>query len=62
MQLNQRGWRENEPEEPAMERPRVLQEVVGLLEGAGYPRSQIAERTHLHVPDLERLLRLPASR
>ena len=58
MQLNQRGWRESEPEEPALERPRMLQEVIALLEGAGHPRSQIAERVHLHVPDLERLLGL----
>lgn len=58
MQLNKRGWRENEPDEPIMERPRVLQEVVQLLERAGFPRSRVAERVCLHVPDLERLLAL----
>ncbi|HEX8212554.1 MAG TPA: XRE family transcriptional regulator [Longimicrobium sp.] len=62
MQLNKRGWRENEPEEPPMERPQVLREVVQLLEGAGYPRARIAESVHLHTPDLERLLLLPVSR
>lgn len=62
MQLNKRGWRENEPEEPTMERPRVLREVIHLLERAGYPRSQVAERVHLHVPDLVGLLGLPALR
>jgi Zn-dependent peptidase ImmA (M78 family)/DNA-binding XRE family transcriptional regulator len=56
MQLNKRGWRENEPEEPLMERPRILREVVQLLEKAGYPRAQIAERVQLHTTDLERLL------
>lgn len=60
MQLNQRGWRESEPEEPAMERPGVLREVIVLLEEAGYPRTKIAERVNLHMPDLERLLGLEA--
>ena len=45
-----------------MERPRVLQEVIHLLEQAGIPRSQVAERVHLHAPDFEELLRLPAPR
>ena len=59
MQLNKRGWREDEPEEPIMERPRMLQEVVELLERSGYARAQIAEGVHLHVSDLEGFLALP---
>ena len=58
MQLNQRGWRENEPAEPRMERPRLLREVIALLEEAGHPRESVAATVHLHVPDFERLLRL----
>jgi Zn-dependent peptidase ImmA (M78 family) len=59
MQLNKRGWREVEPEEPTMEHPRMLQDVIALLERLGYPRVQIAERVHLHLADLEALLALP---
>lgn len=56
MQLNKRGWRAREPEEPPMERPQILRDVVQLLEEAGYPRARIAASVHLHTPDLERLL------
>jgi hypothetical protein len=38
MQLNKRGWRENEPEEPPMEYPQVLPQVVQLLEEADLSR------------------------
>jgi Zn-dependent peptidase ImmA (M78 family)/DNA-binding XRE family transcriptional regulator len=56
VQLNKKGWRDKEPDEPPMERPRVLREAVRLLEEAGYPRAKIAEEIHLHAPDLDRLL------
>lgn len=58
MQLNQRGWRENEPAEPRMERPRLLRDVVTLLEEAGHSREAVASAVHLHRPDFERLLQL----
>lgn len=62
MQLDERGRRENEPEEPPTERPQVLRDVAQLLEEAGYPRPRLAESVHLHTPYLERLLLLPSSR
>ena len=39
--LNQMGWRRNEPDEPAMERPTLLHRAVGMLSNAGYTLKQI---------------------
>lgn len=57
--LNQSGWRTNEPDEPAMEYPSLLQRAVGLLEAAGYSLSQLAHETNLGEAFLQRLLRPP---
>jgi Zn-dependent peptidase ImmA (M78 family)/transcriptional regulator with XRE-family HTH domain len=52
VQLNERGWRRAEPEEPPMEHPQVLRRAVELLDGAGYPCERLARDVHLHLEDL----------
>lgn len=42
MLLNQKGWRTNEPDEPVMERPTMLQRALGMVAQAGYPMRRIA--------------------
>lgn len=43
VQWAQHGWREmGEPDEPAMERPTLVQNVIAQLAGAGHPPSLIA--------------------
>jgi Zn-dependent peptidase ImmA (M78 family)/transcriptional regulator with XRE-family HTH domain len=52
VQLNERGWRLAEPDEPAMEHPQVLRRAVELLDRAGYPPERLARDVHLHLEDL----------
>lgn len=56
VQLNEKGWRQQEPAEPDMEHPQTVQRAIRLLEGSGYPRAQIAQAVQLHSEDLMRLL------
>ncbi len=61
VQLNEKGWRQQEPAEPEMEHPQTVQRAIGLLETSGYARTQIAQAVRLHTGDLMRLLGSPAS-
>ena len=45
--LNQRGWRTREPDEPAMERPELLQRAVVMLNDAGHSLRRIADDLQL---------------
>ncbi|MGE0552764.1 MAG: XRE family transcriptional regulator [Gemmatimonadales bacterium] len=40
--LNQVGWRTNEPDEPSMERPALLQRALRLLQQAGHSPGRVA--------------------
>ena len=59
MHLNQTGWRTNEPDEPQMEYPSLLQRAVSLLDGAGFPLRKLASEIKIGVGPLERLLLPP---
>lgn len=61
VQLNERGWRWAEPEEPPMEHPQVLRRAVELLDGAGYSCERLAGDVHLHLEDLYALVGLRRS-
>ena len=41
--LNQMGWRTNEPDEPAMERPTLLRRAVRMVATAGYSLRRIGD-------------------
>jgi Zn-dependent peptidase ImmA (M78 family)/transcriptional regulator with XRE-family HTH domain len=55
-QLNQKGWRTAEPDEPAMERPSLLPRALALLENAGIPFRRMASDLCLNEATLEKLL------
>lgn len=57
--LNKSGWRTQEPDEPPMEHPTLVQRAVGLLREAGYPLTRLAEDLSLGEGMLEALLMPP---
>lgn len=57
VQLNRRGWREREPDEPPLERPRTLMRALVLLQQAGCPPEDIAATLGLPPAPLLGLLR-----
>lgn len=54
--LNQIGWRMSEPDEPAMERPSLLQRSFSLLKGAGLTLRQLSTDLYLNEARVERLI------
>lgn len=56
VQLNTRGWREQEPSEPLFEQPRTVGRALELLERNGYSRSEIAKAVGLHEEHLTELV------
>jgi Zn-dependent peptidase ImmA (M78 family)/transcriptional regulator with XRE-family HTH domain len=56
VQLNKRGWRYNEPDEPEMEHPTVLPQAVELLDQLGWSLPSIAQHLSLSETDLRWLI------
>lgn len=52
VQLNQKGWKYSEPEEPETEFPTILPEALRLLSQKGWPLPAIAEHLYLSEKDL----------
>lgn len=59
--LNQLGWRTQEPDEPRLERPALLQRALGLLGNAGHSLGRIAIDLKLGEGRLSELLTPPDS-
>lgn len=56
MSLNQMNWRAQEPDEPSIEHPSMLQRAGALLDGAGYSYARIAAELKIGEGLLQRLL------
>ena len=55
VRLSQLGWREQEPMEPAPEKPIVLQKALQLLRGSGHSMEQLAAEIGRHLVEIEQL-------
>lgn len=55
VQLNQKGWKYSEPDEPEAEFPTILPQAIGLLGEKGWPLSAIAQHLYLSEQDLAAL-------
>lgn len=54
MQINQHGWRQAEPDEPAIEWPTVLPQAFNLLRQAGWSFDSVANHLNVAQADLEK--------
>lgn len=52
VQLNQRGWKYSEPEEPPTEFPTILPQAMQLLSQKGWPLPAIAQHLYISEKDL----------